>query len=361
MGIYDVDSILTTDVTNTLTPTSINPQDTTISEYTPDWEKWFGIYKEIPEVSALIDKAVIWALPGIKAKEKNKQIQLDRIIGFGKDTYLDVCRNLLRTKLICGDSFGEIIKDKRAELRNLKPLSPGSMQIISTNKAMLKEYKQINLKVLPGAENRVLATWEKEEVFHLINQRIADETHGISSIEKIHDAVLKLKEAKNVMQKIIRRNAKPIVIIQADTDDDAKMASLKTKYHNLIENDEAMVIPKDATDIKDLSSKLNIDPLPWMNFLMKEFVLAHGVPFPILGVSGNDTEGEAKILALAFEQLVRYEAEFFRMTWKAQIGWEIVIDEPISIDPLILTDMRKSGGNKMPNQSGDINPGGQNK
>lgn len=137
MGIYDTSSITNTDLNNSITNPSINTQNTEISTYICDWSKWHGMYRTIPELQAVIDKIVMWAAgKGIKAVDPNKQKEIDRIVGFGKDTARDVAINLMKVAIIGGDGFGEIIKNKRGELQNLKPLSPGSLSINSNNKGM---------------------------------------------------------------------------------------------------------------------------------------------------------------------------------------------------------------------------------
>jgi hypothetical protein len=362
MGLYDISSATTTNLTTTLTDISVDEQDTEISTYTPSWAKWHGYYRKVPELQAVIDKVAEWACGrGIKAKDASKQKQLDKIRGFGKDTAQSIARNLIRTGKTAGDCFAEILKNNRGELVNLKPLNPGTIRIVADNKGIILRYEQISQKYsgAGGLPPKILATWAPDEIFHLPWNRIADEIHGISTIEKLETAILMIQEAESVMKKIIRRNAKPIVVIEADTDDAAKMAELKTKYASLIENDEAMIVSREAVKLLDFTSKLAIDPLPWMNYLIKKFIVAEGVPEVVLGsINAGDTEGASKILMLGFEQVVKTIQLFFEEQWAAQIGWEIDLPEPPSINPLVLTDSRKSGQGNSPT---DINPTGQNK
>ena len=349
MALLDISSIETTNLSNELTKPSINQQNTSIGTYTPDWTKWYGYYKGIAELQSIIDKVAIWSAGlNITAKEKNKQIFIDRLRGNGKDTFSTIAQNLIRTSKICGDSFAEIIRNRRGELINLKPLDPSTISIHQNSGGIITKYSQ-------GSDEIV---WNPDDMFHLIWNRIASENHGISTIEKLEKIILYRLTAHTVMNTIIERHARPIVIIEADTDDVSEINSLKSKYKTLIDKGEAMVVPKDTMTLKDFAQKIGIDPITWMNYLNKYFVQAEGVPMVILGTSGNDTEGEAKILHLAYEQVVKHTQNWFTTQFKAQIGFDIELEKPISIDPMVLTDTRKSSKGE---NLKDVNPAGQNK
>src|SRR3990167_6752390 len=88
------------------------------SEWTPDWSRWHGIYRAIPELREVINKLASWTFGrGIKADEKNKA-KLSKIRGFGKDSPRGVLKNQWRTALICGDSFAHIIEDSQRRMTN---------------------------------------------------------------------------------------------------------------------------------------------------------------------------------------------------------------------------------------------------
>jgi hypothetical protein len=377
MGIYDSDSAVVTDLSNTMDVQATRDLDTTFSRYIPDWTKWHGMYREIPELQAVIDKLALWiAGKGIVAKEKNKKQILKNLKGWGKDTARDIAINLIRTCAICGDSFASIPKNKRGELTNMKPLGPGTIEILCDNKGILDHYEQCQYKLngitatpfTKGAERTVLERWEPEEMFHLSWNRLADENHGIPVPEKLEKIILMRKTAQEVMDKTIARNGKPIMIIEADTDDENKMKELKTKYENLINKGEAMVVSKDVAKLIQVAAQLNIDIITaWLYYLEKYFIMSEGVPEVILGsIASRDTEGASKILYLGFEQVVLSRQLWFEEQWEAQIGFEIELPDPPSLDPLILQNAQKSGfsgsGTGDANQgTKNINPAGENK
>ena len=75
MGIYDISSSSVTEVSKTEANQSTTQQDTSFTAYTPNWAKWHGMYREIPELQAIIDRVALWiAGKGIETKEeKNKK------------------------------------------------------------------------------------------------------------------------------------------------------------------------------------------------------------------------------------------------------------------------------------------------
>lgn len=365
MGINSISSVTTTDLSTQVTTASVDTKDTEISYYTPNWTKWHGYYRYTPEIQATIDKICMWASgKGIKAKEASRQKQLDKITGIGKDTIRDIVQNLMRTATICGDAFAEIIKDDRGALKNLKVLSPGTIQIITDQRGMIIGYEQISLKTNGAVREKiVMARWKPEEIFHLSWNRIADETHGISTIEKIENIILKRKDAQDIMEKYFRRMVYPVRFIEVDTDNESEMSTMKTKYETAINKGEVILVPKDTTKISTDDPNTQIsDALQWMFYLQKYFIMSEGVPEVILGsINSKDTEGASKILYLAFEQAVKNKQNWFEEQWKAQIGFEVDLPEPPSIDPMILTDMRKGGGSGGAGRLSDVSPSGQNK
>src|SRR3990167_1684506 len=116
--------------------------DTSETTYTCDWAKWLGYYKALPELQSMTDKMAIWTVgKGVKADEKTLKI-LEKIKGFGKDSFNTIMYNQERTSRIAGDSYAEIIETKRGELRNLKPLNPGSIKIVADGFGIIERYEQ---------------------------------------------------------------------------------------------------------------------------------------------------------------------------------------------------------------------------
>ena len=111
-----------------------------------NWTQYFGYYRTIPELKAVIDAKATWTVgKGFIADEITTML-LDSVIGWGKDTFNTIIENMIRTYNIGGDAFCEIVRDEDDVLINLKALDPEVMVIIVNSKGMVKRYEQ-NSKV----------------------------------------------------------------------------------------------------------------------------------------------------------------------------------------------------------------------
>jgi hypothetical protein len=82
----------TTDFSNQGTEFEVDSQDTDGSEqketyYIPEFAKWNGYYRTIPELRSVINKFASWTFGrGIKADKKNEE-KLKKIRGTGESCY----------------------------------------------------------------------------------------------------------------------------------------------------------------------------------------------------------------------------------------------------------------------------------
>ena len=115
--------------------------DTTQSSYqNTNFLIEMGAYNEISELAGMIDRKAMFVVGrGIKTSIfKNRNLKF--IKGNGLDTFNSIMYNNVRTYTIGGDSFNEIIKNKRGQLRNLKPLNPSSVKIIKNKFGTVSGY-----------------------------------------------------------------------------------------------------------------------------------------------------------------------------------------------------------------------------
>jgi len=310
--------------------------------YQANWTKWHGYYRKIPEFQAVIDKLASWSVgKGYKADNKTMK-QLNRIKGWGKDDFNSIIENLLRASLIAGDSFAEIIRDKAGRLINLKPLNPGSVRIVVNKKGILLRYEQ----VAQVGEEKVIIPFKKDMVLHLAWNRIADEIHGIPIGEKLENLMLMRNESLADMRVIFHRNAIPVQIIPIDTDDATEIASIKTKWKTAYKKAEPIFVPKDTFDIKNmihyaLPNNSSLDPLPYLQYLIRVFTTSSGVPEIIMGWGGDVTEASSKIIYLAFQQTIERLQRWMEAQLKLQTGIKIELEFPASIEPSLIKDEKK--------------------
>ena len=304
--------------------------------YTPNFKKWHGYYRQIPELRTVINKLASWTFGrGIKVKGPSLE-KLKRIKGFGKDSARSVLKNQWKVALICGDSFAHIIKDNNGRLTNLKPLNPGRISIVANDKGIIIGYKEFGRDEL----------YNTEEIYHLSCERIADEIHGIPFPEALESLILARNEAIEDLRVLYHRTVKPIQFFEVETDDSTKLNSVEATINEAYKKSENVVIPTGVVkEIKNTAIPQygSIDSLNYIKFLVREFVTACGVPEIIMGWGSETTEASSKMIYLAFQQEIEdmqlYNEE---QTWD-QLTIRIELEFPASIEADLIKDNKKDG------------------
>lgn len=328
-------SAVVTDMTNQVAGFEVeNAKDTGDITYQCTWTKWLGFYKSIPDLQSSIDKKAFWTVGnGFKASEKDKKI-LAKIRGNGKETFNSILYNIVKTYTIGGDFYGEIVKNDRNQLINIKAMNPGAIEVVANKFGIIKKYKlHIN------KQKNISKDFEPEDVLHLSWNKIGDDIHGIGTIEKLTSTegkgIIEMQqEAMMDLKVVFHRYVKPLLISEIDEDDPDEVASFKRKLDQAVANGENMVIPKDTATVQRVSipQYSTLDPLPWLEHLDKLMLKAEGVPAVVLGDGKDSTEATAKILYLAFEQMVKWNQLFMEEQLEAQLGIKINLEFPASLD-----------------------------
>lgn len=341
MAIGKPTNIINTDMSTTITEYAVDETDTDISEYTPEWSKWYGYYIETSPVSSFINKKAIWTVgKGYESDPTTTKI-LDNIKGFGKDTFNTIMENAVRVYTTGGDFFAEIIKNKRGKIINLKPLNPGQFKIIANKKGIIKHYEEITTY-----DNETGQIIKPENMFHLAWNRTADNIHGTGAIERIEDVIKNYKEITNDLKIVFHRYVKPIRFFEVDTDDETEIEKFKEKVDTAVDKTENIVVPKGVLDkISSMAVPQNatLDPRFWIEHLEQEIFKAEGVPGVVQAVATGSSEAETKILYLAWQQIIEWNQLFLEQQIKTQLGLEVKFDFPASIEPSLLEDQSKKG------------------
>lgn len=355
MAFTDIDSADYSNMTNAVSDYSVKSESTDgatgteVSYVCSKWNEWFGYYKNIPELNMAIDAIATWTVgKGYKA-DIPTMTRLNYMMGWGKDTFNTILENMIRTYHICGDAFCEIITDDEGRIINLKPLDPSSIKIVANDKGMIIRYEQINK--LKKSENKKFGI---QAIFHLARNRVADEIHGTGIVDKLQNIILMRNEAMKDLKTVFHRYVKPINVFHLDTDDTGEVAAFKAKADSAVDKGENLFIPKGAVELDRVSipqfSTLN--PLPWIEALNQYFWQSAGVPDIIVGSSRNLTEASSKIAYLAFQQRVEEEQLFLEEQIKEQLGYEIELEFPASLENELLSDKAKDGAvNVQPNET----------
>ena len=302
-----------------------------------NWPSWLGYYKSIPELSSVIDAKATWTVGKGFTADEETTLLLDTIKGWGKDTFNTIIENMIRTYNIGGDAFCEIIRDEEDILINLKPLDPSVMKIVVDRKGVVLRYEQISKIKQPNKR------FEPDEIFHLPRNRVADEIHGVSIVEKLINIILMKNEAMDDWKRVLHRNIDPMMIFHLDTDDTTKIAAFKAKMDAARGKGENMYIPKDAVVPEQLSIAPNaaLNPITWIETLDSKFYEAAQVPKIIVGSSGGFTEAAVKIAYLAFQQTIEEEQLFVEEQVLAQLNLVIELEFPASLEAELLSDKAK--------------------
>lgn len=303
-----------------------------------NWSQYLGYYKTIPELTAAIDAKATWTVGKGYTADEITTLILDRIKGWGKDTFNTILENLIRTCHIGGDAFAEIITNEKGFLINLKPLDPSRMVIVANNKGVIKRYEQ--LSKIKGGESQ---KFQPEEIFHLARNRVADEIHGVSLIKALEWIILARNRAMEDWDRVLHRNVDPMMVHHLDTDDQTQINSYKATVDAAKGRGENLYIPKGAVEIEyaQVAPNATLNPLPWIEALNQYFFQATGVPDIVVGGTGAITEASAKIAYLAFQQTIEEEQLFIEEQVLAQLNLVINLEFPASLENEALSDKPK--------------------
>jgi hypothetical protein len=303
----------------------------------PFWSKYLGYYKQIPEFKEAIRALARWAIG--RGYETNLATQdiLEHLRGSGEDSFQSIMTNHIITKKVNGDAYAEIIRDdKSKKLINLKPLNPATMRTVFSKKGIILRYEEFD----PSSKGKeALRTFEPKEIFHSMNDRVANETHGISVLEACQWVIDARNEAMSDKRRVHHRST--IRVMEVDSDDTAQLSKIKTEYAAAIKNGEVMIVPK---GIGFMDAPTNyIDTLEWIRYLEGFFYQAVGVPRAIANTE-NFSEASSKVGYLTFEPVYVEEQTLLEQDILKQLGFRIKFNRPASLSGVMQDSEQKNTG-----------------
>ena len=318
----------------------IPSESTEATTYQADFPKWHGLYRKIPELRSTIDTEARWIVSKeIKLLNKAAKDASKRIKGKGKETFRIVLLNMKRTSMVGGDSYSWAPRDKAGRLINLKILDPGSIQIQADKFGIIKNYAQLADKghgsLIPGKGPKVLDNFKPEEIFHLSNDPIADEIHGIPEPEKLQDLIKMRHLALSDSSVILHKYGKPTYFYEADTDDETELAAITDKIDKAFTEFKNIVTPKGTlTKIDRISVPQygTIDAQPWHNFLRSYFTESSNVPDLVRGKSDEVSLAAGKLNILSFKEKIIMKQMEYEEQIEAQLGLKLEFERPVEID-----------------------------
>lgn len=321
-----------------VTSQSLDSAYDTETKYNPQFNKWHGYYRKIPEFRAVINKLASWTFGrGIKA-DKGNEAKLKKIKGWGKDSSRTVLKNLWRVALICGDAFGHIVKDGQGRMTNLKPLNSQNVSIVANDKGIIIGYE---LSTVPNKR------YSPEEIFHLSYERLGDEIHGIPFAEALESMILTRNELIADLRVLYHRNIKPIQFFEVETSDTDKLTDIATTINNAYAKTENVIIPHGVIkEIKKTNTPQygNLDSLNFLKFVVRQFVTACGVPEVVMGWGEETTEASSKIIYLAFQQEIEDMQLYIQEMAEIQLNIKFNLEFPASLEGELQQDQKKDAG-----------------
>lgn len=297
-----------------------------------EWGTQLAYYQEIPELQAVVDAIATWVVGKGYSAEPQTQFILDFVKGFGKDDFDTIIENMIRTMIISGDSYAEIIRDDKKNLINIKPLDPSTIEIVVDSKGIITKYNQI-----AKTGNKGPVPIKKENMLHFCRNRIADQIHGTSLIPALKNIIDTVNEMRADQRKIFHNFANPRFVFHMDTDDPVKIAAFKAKMDQTQADGENIYVPKDAIVPEQLSvapnSTLNHQPVIDAN--LNKFYQAAKVPQVIVGGGQGFTDGATKVEYLAFQTNIE-EHQLYVMT---QIGQQLGMEIKLEFNSSLLNDL----------------------
>lgn len=262
---------------------AINANESEHYWYFENATTYWGYYLSIPEIFSAANALATWTVSrGWECEDKTMKVQLDNVRGMGKDTFTQLIWNHEVVKLIIGDAFMEIKRNKSNNVINMIPISPERVRIVFDNGGMIKRYDAWN-----GSEWRKI---DKNNMLHSSNKRIADQLHGTSQIEASKFIIDARNEALSD-ERIIKHRDKALGIAYYETDKAGKISYANSQIEKAVKNGEMVGLPKDTVEIQAYPSRSSEDRTGWISYLENFFYQVFGVPRSIVSSDGTSEVG----------------------------------------------------------------------
>jgi hypothetical protein len=344
---HRIDSAIASDLSSAMTDFSVDAARTDAQGEQKEttwmdtrWSTWFGYYvdEKTPEITAVIDAKATWTVgKGFKADEITTML-LDTIKGNGFDTFNTIIENAMRTILIGGNFYAEIIRDDEENLINLKPLDPAVMRHHINGQGIITHFEQLS-KVAGKKPKK----FRLEDIFYLARNRVADEVPGRGFIQKLKLIMDMKNEAMADQRKALHWNVIPRWKFKLKTDDPTEIAAYKAKQDAAAGTGENMYEPFDVSESELITVPPNstLNPLAWIQHLNGLFYEMAGIPKIIVGGSSEFTEKASSIVYLAFQQSVEEEQLYLEEQILTQLNLLVEFEFPVSLENEMLSDQKK--------------------
>ena len=303
-----------------------------------------GYYANDPIVFSAINGVATWAFGKGWSSENDKTIvEFEHFTGRGNDTFANLMWNHEVMKLVVGDAFMEIVREKTI-ISNLIPISPERVRIIS-ELGRIKGYEIWNGK-----------TWKKKKVrdiYHTSNKRIGDQIHGTSQLDAIRKTIDARQEAE-ADERIIKHRDKALGIVYYKTNNAGKIAYANEQIENAVKNGEMVGMPEDTAKIEPYPSKSSEDRQNWISSRENFTYATLGVPRSMITSDGTTEVGGING-HLIFEVTAGKEASDEEDSINNQIFRVVKFNRPPSLAPKVQDNQTANTG-QTNIQQGEVTP-----
>lgn len=305
----------------------------------PDWSKYLGYLKTIPEYRNAVRSLAIWTCgKGWTSPSLETTATLERIRGAGEDSFDSIMQDMIIVKKTNGDAFLEIIRNDRGTLINLKKLNPAKCRSVWNPKGLIIGY---DIQQADG-------TWERmstDKIFHIMNDRIANEIHGTSVLESCKFVIDWTNEVMSDLRRLMHRSSLRVIYI--DVDKTSELNTYREQYKDAIKNGEVLILPgKRGTDVEIVDYPIPPTEayLSVLNFLKDYFYEVVNVPKVMTGSTAGTTEASSKIGYLVFEQPYMTEQRLLEQDLWNQLGLRVTFERPVSLkEPMQTSEAANTG------------------
>ncbi len=294
----------------------------------------YGYQFNHPQVASPLNAICTWAFrQGWTSQDRKMEIILPKIDGNGKETFNTIIWNHGNVKLGHGDSFIEIIRNKKGTLVNMINISPERV------KTVFKDSRITRYEIWNGKK------WIKKkvnEILHSMSKKLGDSNIGtgyIQSNKKVNDAMIEAFED----ERIIKHRDKALGIVYYKTNNEGKIAFANTQIEKAVKNGEMVGLPEESAKIEPYPSKSSEDRQNWLQYVENLGYQTGGVPRSIVTSDGTSEVGGING-HLIFEPI--YGAEQLDMEndlWQ-QAAIKIKFNRPPSLAPKTQENAEKNTG-----------------
>lgn len=291
MAQYNLNNATTTNFTdnvpdfivNSIALDNANEASNETYHYFSNATKYYGYYLSIPEIFSAANAMATWAFgAGWSTEDSTLKVELEHVMGNGKDTFSKIIWNHEVVKLVVGDAFIEVKRNEQGSIMNMIPISPERVRIVFNKYGMIKAYDTWN-----GQSWRRI---KKENMLHSVNKRLGDQVHGTSQIEASKFIIDARNEALQD-ERIIKHRDKALGIAYYKTNNEGKIAYANAAIEKGVKDGEMIGLPEDTTKIEPYPSRSSEDRTGWISYLENFFYQVFGVPRSIATSDGTSEVG----------------------------------------------------------------------